>query len=127
MREIKFRAWNEEDEVMIEWNSGFFYDTSEATRWTGDFSAIEMPLMQYTGLKDKNGLEIYENDILLCKDELDGKTIRKGYVIFERASYWVDYEPCYLESNDVLDEDIEYEVIGNIYENKDLINHPYVK
>lgn len=127
MREIKFRAWDSDESKMIGWYDEFFSDMSPVTRWSSYFSFIEMPLMQYSGLKDKNGKEIYEGDILLCVDELDGTTIRKGYVIFERGSYWIDYEPSYLVGNDIMDEDIEYEIIGNIYENPDLINHPYIK
>ena len=61
MREIKFRAWNEVLEKMYNW-----YDFLN-TNMKNTFIAPEstgMILMQYVGLKDKNGTEIYEGDII---------------------------------------------------------------
>ena len=69
MREIKFRCWDNEanvmlsdisDGMMIQMNSGKvgWYDDH------GDFEEKNYPLMQFTGLKDKDGKEIYEGDIL---------------------------------------------------------------
>lgn len=63
MREIKFRAWDDESRTMIYWA---LFD-SDGT-WTPQVvrkMLDEMPVMQYIGLKDKNGNRIYEGDI--CK------------------------------------------------------------
>lgn len=54
MREIKFRAWSEKHKQMYT-GIGPFIDQSSGV-------SDHMPLMRYTGLKDKNGKEIYESD-----------------------------------------------------------------
>lgn len=92
MREIKFRVWKEEYEEMLYLPEGFL-------------DSHKNP-MQYTGLKDKNGKEIYEGDIL---ETLEGHMVEMSWI---PKGYWTWYEypldAC--------------KVIGNIYENEDLLN-----
>ena len=73
-------------------------------------------LMQYTGLKDKNGKEIYEGDI--CQ-VIATKHI--GLIKWDNAAYWMDEEIPMWEL--VLEEGFvkEIEIIGNIYENAELM------
>ena len=59
MREIRFRAWYKSDALMID---------NESFGGSIPFSNTNYILMQYTGLKDKNGKEIYEGDILQDED-----------------------------------------------------------
>lgn len=118
MRDIKFRAWNHDSKRMSE-----VFDLTDDIEWYKD----ERPcydLMQFTGLTDKNGKEIYEGDILATEnDGKDGADEWKEEIIGA-----VDWDNQYAQftnmpSND--DESIyslEYvKVVGNIYENPELL------
>jgi len=114
MRELKFRAWNNVTKGMIS-------DVQDELLIGAVSSIPDLFLMQYTGLKDKNGVEIYEGDIVQRKnwhENSDGKTVlseansymKKWAVIYEIGSVWQGYT---VDSKD--------EVIGNIYQNPELL------
>ena len=77
-------------------------------------------LMQCTGLKDKNGRLIYENDIVkTLYTKPNGEVINRNCVVeFNRCAFWINYVigASYLDNDDCI-----YEVIGNIYENPELL------
>ena len=123
MREIKFRAW---DRFKQRWSNYkinddtvYFMDKNTGV-WYGSYNKRykDFNLMQYTGLKDKNNKEIYEGDILS-----DGNNKKLYKVIFENGSFRAEFEGDFEEySFDLIDVVAQgCEVVGNIYENPELI------
>jgi uncharacterized phage protein (TIGR01671 family) len=125
MREIKFRAWDKARGVMLSTDTDNFGDG--CTEWYGNeeylmLSGIEdmakmeqYGLMQYTGLKDKNGKEIYEGDIV-SSEQWNPKTYQ---VVFEDGEFgFKNSGDFYLNALHYLE---KFEVIGNIYENPELL------
>ena len=116
-REIKFRAWDRKDKKLYGPES--IYDI--VAGWDFIDLADNQILMQYTGLKDKNGKEIYEGDIVtLPIPETDYKTRETGEVVFwDVSGSWEimhdGFRSLYAKESNQL------EVIGNIYENPDLL------
>lgn len=118
MREIKFRAWDGEtmlDSVDVNdlmFACGFNYDH---VTWKGTWGARkpDAVVMQYTGLKDKNGVEIYEGDIV--KKFGRGSMPNPAFVF-----YVVEYKDNgFINCLDRREHGVE--VIGNIYENPELL------
>lgn len=137
-REIKFRAWCESNNEMYSpdethefWfdnNSIGFYPRYD-THVLQHYNTIpaehekEIVVMQCTGLKDKNGKEIYEGDICLIftdrpepvifSDGAFGYKDSTGYFISFAQNHWFKWTNS--KSNEI-------EVIGNIFENPELLN-----
>ena len=145
MREIKFRAWDKELKEMfypssISWKNKIMWVCGSHGKNKLEYE-IEKPrteLMQFTGLLDKNGKEIYEGDIV----------IKKGYIWFDEDepnycgtvewiySQWQIIAHCINPKkqgiSDGINEGIndegidegkrsDWEIIGNIYENPELL------
>lgn len=132
MREIKFRAWLKEDKKMENVKTMDFTDKTIRCLKKNEFinayllrrvSFDDVELMQYTGLRDKNGKEIYEGDIIKYKFPYDKRIKHISPVKFleTEASFGIKDRygneiPLYtISANNY------FEVIGNIYENKNLL------
>lgn len=123
MRKIKFRAWDKENEKMMKVSSLHLENKEISVKENGTFHLFRMQdLMQYTGLKDKNGKEIYEGDIVLIKLD-ETSTWYKTVVKFKEGAFiasLIDREDyIYIFHHGFTDDD--FEIIGNVYENKNLL------
>ncbi len=128
MREIRFRAWDKNAEAMR------FDYIGKSGDGPGDwvllgsadnpFDRRQIDLMQYTGLKDKNGMEIYEGDILyylIGESTSDFKPDSGVKIIVEwRDGAFVNSKTWELISEEIT-EWPQLEVIGNIHQNPELL------
>jgi len=135
-REIKFRAWDEEAEYMYYsdrcWENAeatfvcesdgtlkcYVPEVIDATRDEPEHTVGReiFPIMQFTGLKDKSGKEIYHHDILQIQSPDLTTEHLLGEVIWDFMSWQI-------KDGGMLDsfKNLHLEVIGNIYEHKDLL------
>ena len=79
----------------------------------------DIELMQSTGLKDKNGVEIFEGDIV----KIIGDVLKDGVSVirYEQVGFYLDYKNLDTEFELLYSVDLPIEVIGNIYEDKELL------
>ena len=121
-REIKFRAW---EDVGTKGTFRMTYDIGvlpiiNQNEWVENANIFINPtkgssiLMQYTGLKDKNGKEIYEGDIMK-----DNWTDSIGYIEFSDGQFKAS---SFGYAEDIACRMEESEVIGNLYQNPELLN-----
>jgi uncharacterized phage protein (TIGR01671 family) len=148
-REIKFRAWDSKNKYMVDSSYGDWISlngipyTEAQTRYDTPNIEIEKAknyiLMQYTGLKDKDGEEIYEGDVMQKMihdyyseeyqnweeggykgDEPKPTIVKRDVVSLEHFRYWLKNESFGYEGEDIEDP-TEWERIGNIYQNPELL------
>lgn len=128
-RELKFRIWNTRKKDFVDSVRNVInLNGALMQKLNGEFAFYnpdEMIVMQFTGLKDKNGKEIYEGDIVLMKKGFDGIVKyhfqRAGFLIEYqqqplRAIYVAEFNVTYGDGETYMDETLE--IIGNIYEGR---------
>ena len=121
MREIKFRVWDAHKRMWTEYkiHNGAVYFLDKSTGvWVGKYDKRykEFDFMEYTGLKDKNNKEIYEGDIVILHNG-------KYKVIFnsKEARFVLRDDEFEMEISFTNNNNKRMEIVGNIYENPELI------
>ena len=129
-REIKFRVWDKimEDiaplvELHSDWVAIPIMDEEGGHLEKRKIEDVE--LMQFTGLKDKNGVEIYEGDIVEWYDSIpniDWYGRVKGVIEYRQGGFFVEALKASCEFSNYIWCLGEFKVIGNIYADKELLN-----
>ena len=114
-REIKFRAWGSFGKKMH-----YQKENQELFSFLREFHGMD--LMEFTGLHSKNGKEIYDGD--WCTAEFrtkEGIQVIQGRIIMDEYMWCIDCTGCIGDNIFSINRPHNFEVIGNIYENPELI------
>jgi len=123
MRDIKFRAWENTNKRYVDSRNLIITEDAvfEDWRYQEDGICGDLILEQFTGLRDKNGKEIYEGDIVKIS-RFNGESVIHGAIFEKKGAYHVE------NGHDLADTDLLgafkpniVKVIGNIHENPELL------
>ena len=127
---MKYRIWDKKEKKFIkniavdqyEDYVEFYIDEFEADwNYLSEVEGTEYITMLGSGLKDIKGKDIFEGDLIKFNSEIIGDEFfdnRIGKVVFEEATFWIDYSDV---SIPLWSETRGYEILGNIYENSELL------
>ena len=124
MKEFKMKAWLKKENKMvsiigIDLNYQYIRYTDDGNLFKDDYKIAEfkdIELLQFTGVKDKAGQEVYEADVIKFNDGIDDIY---GLISYddEDGTYRVSYENI---TEHLSDREGDFEIVGNIFENPDL-------
>lgn len=140
MREIRFKVWDKKNKIMIheDFDSDEIYEKTKDKAYYGDeyyplchvdfmfpVSNSNFEMLQFTGLLDKNGVEIFEGDIIGF--DMDTFYKRIFTVIYDSGRFGIQTDEGFRCLSDwiIIQKDnntISCEVIGNVYKNSELLN-----
>ncbi len=136
MREIKFRVWSKikqrwvENMLLLACIDGLPFshivevdEESNIRHHVYNASGLELIVQQYTGLKDKNGKEVYEGDFIKYEHPSDEQVKLRNtsnIVLVRWTEEHHDHHPGFI-TNDLWGQYGDFEVIGNTFENPELI------
>lgn len=133
MKNLKFRAWDKSNKEILKIDVIDFYFKEirvlpdDSNNFSMKFKNVE--IMQSTGFHDKNGMEIFEGDILNCGylitgspfEENDEYKEEQGIVTFVNCGFNIEFNKYNTLFVDIILTCEDIEVIGNIYENPELL------
>ncbi|EUB15662.1 YopX family protein [Fusobacterium sp. CM22] len=124
MKEFKMKAWLKKEKKMvaiigIDFNYEYIRYTEDDNLFNSDYKTAEfkdIELLQFSGVKDKAGQELYEADVIKFNDGIDDIY---GLISYddEDGAYRVSYENI---TEHLLEREGDFEIVGNIFENPDL-------
>ena len=124
MKELKIKAWLKKEKKMvaiigIDFNYEYIRYTEDDNLFNSDYKVAEfkdIELLQFTGLKDNGGQELYEADVIKFNDGVDDIY---GLISYddEDGTYRVSYENI---TEHLSDREGDFEIVGHIFENPDL-------
>ena len=124
MKEFKMKAWLKKEKKMvaiigIDFNYEYIRYTEDDNLFNSDYKTAEfkdIELLQFSGVKDKGGQELYEADVIKFNDGIDDIY---GLISYddEDGTYRVSYENI---TEHLSEREGDFEIVGNIFENPDL-------